>query len=289
MQELFNAILQGALSGGVYALFALGLSLTYGVMRLVNIAHGDFIALAAYIAVSIVANTGINPLWALPAVVVLMFVIGYLLQRYLLNQTLGSDILPPLLVTFGMSIILQNGLLEFYSADAQSLQAGPLTTASFSLTQDISIGALPLLIFSVAVMTTLAVSLLFKKTPLGLALRATSDDFDTAQLVGIKHFHVYAVAMGIAFAVMAIGGVFMGMRSSFAPDVGPSLLIFSFEAVVIGGMGSLWGTFAGAILLGVAQGLGYMIGPGWGVLTGHLVFLLVLLFKPEGLFSRGHK
>lgn len=286
MLEWANTLIQGILTGGVYALFAIGLSLAYGVMKLVNIAHGDFIALAAYIALLIMTGTGLNPFVILPFVVVIMFGLGYLLQRTTLNGALGHDILPPLLITFGMSIIIQNGLLELFSADAKVLPIGDLATASVNVVGDITLGIFPLITFITAIAITAGLSQLFKKTTLGIALRATSDDQETARLMGIKDLHIYGLAMGIAFAVMAVGGIFMGMKNSFTPDVGPQFLIYAFESVVIGGMGSIWGTFAGALLLGVAQGLGYMIGPGWGLLTGHLVFLAVLLFKPNGLFSR---
>ncbi|MCI2810564.1 branched-chain amino acid ABC transporter permease [Eoetvoesiella caeni] len=286
MLEWANTLLQGILTGGVYALFAIGLSLAYGVMKLVNIAHGDFIALAAYIALLAMSGTGLNPFIILPFVVVVMFGLGYLLQRTTLNRALGHDILPPLLITFGMSVIIQNGLLELFSADAKVLPIGDLATASLNVADEITLGVFPLITFITAIAITAGLSQLFKKTTLGIALRATSDDQGTARLMGIKDLHIYGLAMGIAFAVMAVGGVFMGMKNSFTPDVGPQFLIYAFESVVIGGMGSIWGTFAGALLLGVAQGLGYMIGPGWGLLTGHLVFLAVLLFKPNGLFSR---
>ena len=286
MMEWLDTVVQGVLLGGLYALFALGLSITYGVMRLVNIAHGDFIVLAAYAALPLVSGLGWHPFAALPVVVVAMALLGYLLQRGLLNRTLGPDILPPLLVTFGLSIVIQNGLLQGYTADAQSLQVGALQTASLQLGEALTIGGLPLLVFSVAVGLTWAVSLLFSKTPVGMALRATSDDPATAGLMGIRARHVYALALGLSFALVAVGGVFAGIRSSFTPDTGPLSLLYAFEAVVIGGLGSLWGSFAGAVILGVAQTVGAKIDSGLGILFGHLVFLAVLLFKPEGLFAK---
>ena len=286
MTEWIATIIQGILTGGLYALFAIGLSLTYGVMRLVNIAHGDFIMLAAYIALVLVTASGIHPFVALPIVVIVMFGLGYFLQRAVLNRTLGSDILPPLLVTFGMSIIIQNGLLEGFSADAKSLDVGDLATASLHIGESMAIGWFPLITFLTAVSLTLGLTMLFKKTSLGMAFRATSDDQETAQLMGIKNRHVYGLAMGVAFALMAVGGVFLGIKTSFTPDMGPSFLLYAFEAVVIGGLGSFWGTFAGAVLLGVAQGIGYKFNPGWGILVGHIVFLSVLIFRPTGLFAK---
>jgi branched-chain amino acid transport system permease protein len=281
-----NTIVQGVLLGGLYALFAIGLSLAYGVMRLVNIAHGDFIVLAAYIGLMVVTTLGVHPFVALPAVVALMFLLGYLLQRGVLNLTLGPDILPPLLVTFGLSIIIQNVLLESFSADSKALEIGPLQTASIHLGEQIAVGWFPLIMFLVALALTVGIELLFARTPLGMAFRATSDDQQIAQLMGIRNRHVYGLAMGISFALIAVGGVFMGIKTTFTPDLGPGFLLFAFEAVVIGGLGSFWGTFAGSVILGVAQGIGFQLNPGWGILAGHLVFLVVLLFKPTGLFAR---
>ena len=286
MIEWIDTVVQGILLGGLYALFAVGLSLAYGVMRLVNIAHGDFIVLAAYLGLVVVGSTGVHPFMALPVVVVLMFGLGYALQRGVLNLTLGPDILPPLLVTFGLSIIIQNLLLEIFSADSRALDVGGLLTASLHLTEHLAVGWFPLIIFAVALLLTLALELLFAATPLGMAFRATSDDQQIAQLMGIRNRHVYAVAMGLSFALIAFGGVLMGIKTTFTPDLGPGFLLYAFEAVVIGGLGSFWGTFAGSVILGVAQGIGYKIGPGYGVLAGHLVFLAVLLFQPTGLFAR---
>ena len=204
----------------------------------------------------------------------------------LLNRTIGPDILPPLLVTFGLSILIQNGLLEFFTADSQAMQLGELSTASLSLGGGITIGMFPLIVFLVSLLLTWAISLLFNKTSVGMSLRATSDDPATAGLMGIRAKHVYALAMGLSFALMAVGGVLSGARTTFTPASGPGSLLYAFEAVVIGGMGSLWGTFAGAVILGVAQAIGAEVNAGFGVLFGHLVFLAVLIFKPTGLFAR---
>ena len=286
MIEWIDTVIQGVLLGGLYALFAIGLSITYGVMRLVNIAHGDFIVLAAYLALWPVTALGVHPFVAILPVAAVMFGVGYVLQRVLLNRTIGPDILPPLLVTFGLSILIQNGLLETFTADAKSLQIGELATASVRVGESIAVGWLPLIVFGVAVALTLAVDALFNRTPVGMALRATSDDPATAGLMGIRAKHVYALALGLSFALVAVGGVFAGIRTTFSPDAGPASLLYAFEAVVIGGLGSLWGTFAGAVILGVAQALGAKFDAGMGVLAGHLVFLVVLLLKPSGLFAR---
>ena len=281
-----DTLIQGVLLGGLYALFAMGLSLIFGVMRLVNIAHGDLIVLGAYLALVIVDASGLGPLTALVVCVPAMFVLGYVLQRGLLNFTLGTDILPPLLVTFGLSIIIQNALLQTFSADPRALRLGGFETGSFHLGADIAVGYFPLLVLGVAIALTVGLELMFGHSPLGRAFRATSDDPEAVQLMGVNDRHVYALAMGSALAIVAVAAVFYGIRTTFGPTDGPDRLLFAFEAVIIGGLGSFWGTLAGGIVLGVAQAIGFRIDPGWGVLTGHLAFLAVLLFKPTGLFPR---
>ncbi len=286
MLEAIDTIIQGVLLGGLYALFAIGLSITYGVMRVVNIAHGDFLVLASYLALWPVADLDMNPFVAILPIVVLMFCIGYAVQRVILNRTMGPNFLAPMLATFGMSIILRNGLQQIYHSDSRSFQIGALGTNSIHLGDTIAVGEFPLVVFVVAVILTFATSLLFSRTRVGVALRATSDDAETAGLMGIRAKRTYAIALGLSFALLAVGGIFAGIRTTFTPESGPASLLYAFEAVVIGGMGSLWGTFAGAVILGVAQGVGAKLGAGFGILTGHLVFLAVLAFKPTGLFER---
>ena len=281
-----NVILQGVLTGGLYAMFAAGLSLIYGVMRLVNIAHGDLIVLAAYVALMATTALGVNPLVSLIVVVPAMAVIGYALQRGLLNRTLGDDLLPPLLVTFGLSIIIQNGLLELFTADSRKLQAGAIEVATMQVTQGLWIGVLPLLQFAVAVGVIAGLQLLFYRTALGRAFRATSDDPAVAQLMGLDTRHVFALAMALSLAVVAIAGVFLAVRSNFDPAIGPARLIFGFEAVIIGGLGNLWGTLAGGVILGVSQAIGAQIDPGWQLLAGHIAFLVILALRPQGLFPK---
>lgn len=285
MMEWLAVIVNGVLLGGLYALFAAGLSLMFGVMRLVNIAHGDLIVLSAYMGLSTVMLLGVHPLVALIIVMPAMAVIGYCLQRVILNQTLGSDILPPLLVTFGLSVIIKNTLLEGFTADPQKLNAGAIETASITL-GDMSIGVFPLLTFVIAVVVIALLQFIFYKTALGRAFRAVSDNQDIAQLMGLHKAHVFALATALAFAVTAIGGILLGIRTSFDPSVGDGRLIFAFEAVIIGGLGNLWGTLIGGVILGVAQTVGGKIDPGWQLLAGHIAFLLVLAFRPKGLFPR---
>ncbi|CTQ59842.1 MAG: branched-chain amino acid ABC transporter permease [Roseibium album] len=284
--EWINAIVQGVLLGGLYALFAAGLSLIFGVMRLVNIAHGDFIVLAAFLALSTTSALGVNPLLTLVIVVPVMAVIGYVLQRGVLNQTLGDDILPPLLVTFGLSVIIQNGLLEIYSADPQKMNAGAIETASLALPGNLNVGVLPLVMFGVSVAVIAGLQWVFYRSALGRAFRAVSDKQDIAQLMGLNKAHVFGLAMALSLAVVGIAGVFLGIRTSFDPSIGPGRLIFGFEAVIIGGLGNLWGTMIGGIILGVSQNIGAQINPGWQLLAGHIAFLIVLAVKPRGLFPR---
>jgi branched-chain amino acid transport system permease protein len=284
--QWLNIILQGVLIGGLYAMFAAGLSLIFGVMRLVNIAHGDLIVLAAYIALMVTQALDVSPLTSLLLVVPTMAVIGYTLQRGLLNRTLGDDLLPPLLVTFGLSIIIQNGLLELFTADSRKLQAGAIEVQAFQLMHGVWIGILPLIQFVVAIGVIAGLETLFYRTALGRAFRATSDDQSVAQLVGLDTRHVFALAMALSLAVVAIAGVFLAVRANFDPAIGPARLIFGFEAVVIGGLGSMWGTLVGGIVLGVAQAIGAQIDPGWQLLAGHIVFLAILTVRPQGLFPR---
>ena len=281
-----NIIIQGILVGGLYALFAAGLSLIFGVMRLVNIAHGDLIVAVAFLAWAIIQMTELHPLLSLVFVIPLAMAFGYVLQRQILNRTLGKDILPPLLVTFGLSVILQNGMLELFTADSRKLNAGVLETASFSPLPGVGIGYLPLLQFIIAVAVIAGLQYMFYNTTLGRAFRATSDDSETALLMGLDKQKVYAWAMALCLGVVAIAGVFLGIRANFDPFMGPGRLIFGFEAVIIGGLGNLWGTLAGGVILGVAQAIGAQINPGWQVLAGHLVFLIVLAVRPRGLFPR---
>lgn len=283
--NLIDAAIQGILLGGLYALFAAGLSLIFGVMRLVNIAHGDFIVLAAYVALVVVQATGLHPFAAVIIVAPVMAGIGYLLQRFVINRTLGPDLLPPILVTFGFAVIIQNSLLGLFSNDARRLSAGAIETMSVSA-GSIAVGLLPLLTFAVAVVVIGLLELVFFRTAIGRAFRATSDDPETARSIGVSTRHVAALAMALSFAVIAVAGILLAARSNFDPFAGPARLIFGFEAVIIGGLGNLWGTLAGGIVLGVAQTFGAQISPAFQILAGHLVFFAVLAFRPRGLFPR---
>ena len=278
-------LIQGLLLGGLYALFALGQSLMFGVMRLTNTAQGDFIVLAGFGAIALAGATGWHLGLVFLCLVPIAFAGGYALQRFVLNGTLGRDPLPSLVVTFGLAIVIQNGLLQAFSADPRSLDTGSLASASVS-GGGIAIGVLPLLVFTVALACTGSLQWLFGATKLGRAFRAVSDDREIAELMGLDARKVHALATGIAFVLIAVAGMLQAMRTTVSPSDGPLLLLFAFEAVVIGGMGSFWGTFLGAMLLGVTQQVGFRIDPGWGIWFGHLMFLAVLVVRPQGLFPK---
>lgn len=285
--EWVNAVIQGLLLGGLYALFATGLSLAFGVMRFVNLAHGDLAVLAAYLTLSTSNTLGVSIWYSMVLVLFVMAAIGYVGQRGVFNRTLGDDPLPGILVSFGIGVVIQNALLEYYTATDRRLDAGSIITKSIKINDDISIGWFPLITLIVAVVLLASLQLFLARTKMGRAFRATADDPDTAQLMGINHKHLYGLAMAIAFATVGLAGVFLGARTTFAPSSGSSQLLFGFEAVVIGGLGSLWGTLLGGMVLGVSQTVGNQASIGWDLLTGHLVFLAVLAFRPHGLLGTG--
>ncbi len=280
-----DTLLQGVLLGGLYSLYATGLSVIFGIMRLVNLAHGDLIVLGAFLILA-ASMAGVPLIVAVVVVVPLMFALGYALQSLMLNRTLGRNILPPLLITFGLSIIVQNGLLEGFSADTRRLDVGALQSASLPVGGGIAVGVMPLICLVAAVVVIVLLNTVFYRTAVGRAFRATSDDVEIAQLMGINNRTIYALTMGIALAVCALAGLFLGARANFDPSIGPARLLYAFEAVIIGGLGSLWGTLAGGIVVGLAQTIGAHIDPEWQILSGHVAFLLVLIIRPRGLFPR---
>ena len=279
-----DTVIEGVLLGGVYALFALGLSLIFGIMRLVNLAHGDLTLLAAYLVLSVTTTLGVPLVASTLLTIVAMFAAGYALQRLVLERVLGDDILPPLLVTFGLSIVIQNGLLLAYGADSHRLQAGGFESSSMALAPGLSIGLAPLTALLTAIVAVALMQLIFYRTSLGRAFRATADNPQIAQLMGIDERSVYAIAVGISLAVSVIAAITFGIRANFDPSIGPARLLYAFEAVIIGGLGSLWGTLAGGIVLGLAQAIGARINPEWQILAGHITFLAVLVVRPRGLF-----
>jgi branched-chain amino acid transport system permease protein len=281
-----STVLDGILLGGLYALFASGLSLIFGVMRLVNLAHGDLIVLSAFIALVLTERLTVHPLISLVLVIPLMALLGYGLQRGIFNRTLGGDLRSPVLVSFGVSVILQNVLLRIFSADSRRLQAGNLETLHIELPGGTAVGVFPCLMFILALVIIAGLQLLLYHTELGRAFRSVSDDQEIAQLMGINNAHLFGSAMALSLAIVSIAGVFLGIRTNFDPSIGPTRLIFAFETVIIGGLGDLWGTLVGGVILGVAQTLGARINPGFQILAGHLVFLAVLCVRPQGLFQK---
>jgi branched-chain amino acid transport system permease protein len=252
---------------------------------LVNLAHGDLIIAAAFVVLLGVQVLGLNPFLAALLAAPVMFALGWALQRLVLNGVLGKEILPPLLVTFGLSVALQNGMLEVFSADSQRIPAGPLESASVNL-GIVTVGIMPLLTLASAIAVIFILNRIFYTTALGRAFRAISDDPTTASLMGIKPNSVFAIATGLAMVVVTVAALYLGMRSNFDPSIGPARLIYAFEAVIVGGLGSLWGTLAGGIIIGLAQTIGAQINPEWQILAGHLAFLAVLIVRPRGLFPR---
>jgi branched-chain amino acid transport system permease protein len=274
-----NAVVHGILLGGVYALLATGLSLMFGVMRIINLAHGSLALVGAYMAFLLVTHTSLTAYLALVVVLPGALVVGYVLQRTLLDRSLRAGVLVPLLTTFGLLIVIGNLLQEFFSPDVHSLDPGRIGSTSWRISSRLTIPAFDALILGIAVFVLCLLQFLLTRTQIGRELRATAEDADTAELVGIDSRAVYAKATAIAVATAALAGVFFAMRSTFDPTAGPTQLIYAFEAVVIGGLGSLWGTLAGGIVLGVAQTVGAQINPQYFALAGHVVFLGVLVVR----------
>jgi branched-chain amino acid transport system permease protein len=283
-----NDIIQGVLTGGLYALFACGLSLMFGVMKVVNLAHGDLAVIGAYIALGVITVTHVPVLWSFVIVVPIMAVLGYVLQRTLIQAALDRGVLITLLVTFGLSVVIENALLQFINADSHSLGVGnAIITGSFSVGSQIQIAYLLLLIFAVAVVVLLGLQYFLSGSRYGRMIRAVADDQEAAQLSGIDYRHVFGIAAAIAFATVALAGIAYGMYSQFSPTTGTdTILLFAFAAVVIGGLGSLWGTLLGGVVLGVAQQIGAQINQSDQFLAGYVVFLVVLALRPQGLTAR---
>jgi branched-chain amino acid transport system permease protein len=284
-----NAIIQGVLTGGLYALFACGLSLMFGVMQVVNFAHGDLAVVAGYIAIGVIAVTHIPVLWSFLIVVPIMAVLGYVLQRTVIQTALDRSVLTTLLVTFGLSVVIENGLLQFFTANSRGIGANlALVTGAFTIGSQISIAYLLLLIFAVAVAVLLGLQYFLSRSKYGRLIRAVADDKEAAQLAGADYRHVFGIAAAVAFATVALGGIAFGMYSNLDPTTGTdTILLFAFAAVVIGGLGSLWGTLLGGVVLGVAQQIGAQINISDELLAGYIVFLVVLVLRPQGLISRG--
>jgi branched-chain amino acid transport system permease protein len=283
-----NDVIQGILTGGLYALFACGLSLMFGVMKVVNLAHGDLAVVGGYVALGVIFVTHVPVLWSFLIVVPIMAVLGYGLQRTVIQAALNRSILTTLIVTFGLSVVIENGLLEFASANSHSLGVGSsIITSSFSIGSQIQIAWLLVLILAVAVVVLLGLQYFLSSSKYGRLIRAVADDQEAAQLSGVDYRHVFGIAAGIAFGTVALAGIAYGMYSQFSPTTGTdTILLFAFAAVVIGGLGSLWGTLLGGVVLGVAQEIGSQINSSDEFLAGYIIFLAVLVLRPQGLTGR---
>jgi len=283
-----NAIIQGILTGGLYALFACGLSLMFGVMKVVNLAHGDLATVAGYVGVGIIAATHVPFLGSVPIVVAIMAVLGYVLQRSMIQLAISRGELTTLIVTFGLSIVIENGLLQFFTANTRGIGVGSsLISASFSIGSQIQIAWLDVVIFALAVVVLLSLQYFLSTSKYGRLIRAVADDREAAQLSGADYRHVFGIAAALAFGTVALAGVAYGMTTVISPTTGTdTILLFAFAAVVIGGLGSLWGTLIGGIVLGVAQQIGAQINISYELLAGYLVFLAVLVIRPQGLTTR---
>ena len=283
-----NAVIQGLLLGGQYALIACGLSLTFGVMRIVNLAHGDLAVCGAYLGLVLSSALGVPVWYTLPLLLPAAFCVGLALQALLFGRALRQGVLAPVLVTFGLSVMIENLLQVAATSDPRGLNGGALALASFRLGSGISVSWLFLTAFLAACAVLSGLQLLLSRTSWGRKVRATADDLDAARLVGIRVRPLFASVAGIAVATAALAGVFIGTIGTFDPFAGSSSLVFAFEAVVIGGLGSLWGTLAGGMALGVTQVVVGQVNEAYAVLAVHLLFLAVLAVRPAGLFA-GHQ
>ena len=286
MEDLIQPILNGILLGGLYAVIALGMSTMFGIVKLVNLAHGDLMILSSYLSLVFISWLGISPLLSLVIVVPIMFGVGFVIQAFLLNRVLGKEMEPPLLVAFGLSIILQNFLLLIFTPDARSLMTD-LAIKTIPLGKTMNLPVIYLVDFLFGCGVIFALRIFFRNTYLGRAIRAASDDEMGARLMGINTKHIYAYAMGISMMTAAVAGVLVGMTFTFYPHTGPQYLIIAFGVIIIGGLGSMMGTLVGGLILAVAQLLGaQLLGPGYQLLIGYLVLLIVLGIRPQGIFGR---
>jgi branched-chain amino acid transport system permease protein len=284
-----NAIIQGVLQGGIYALIACGLSLAFGVMRVVNLAHGDLAVCGAYLALVLSTGLGVPVWYTLPLVLPAAFIVGMGLQVLLLRRALRGGEFATVLVTFGLSVMIENLLLVGATANDRVLNTGAIGVAALHIGSQITLPWLFVAAFLTACGVLSGLQLVLSRTSWGRKVRAIADDIDTARLVGVRVGPVFATVAGIAVATAALAGVFIGAIGNFNPLTGTQTLIFAFEAVVIGGLGSLWGTLVGGIALGVTQVVVGEINQAYAVLAVHLLFLLVLAVRPAGLFPGGQQ
>jgi len=286
VEDLIQILLNGILLGGLYAVIALGMSTMFGIVKIVNLAHGDLMILSSYLSLIFVSWLDISPILSLLLIVPIMFGLGFMVQAFLLNRVLGKGMEPPLLITFGLSIILQNILQLVFTPDAQSLMTD-LAIKTIPLGPSVNLPVVYLVDFLFGCGVILSLRVFFRNTYLGRAIRAASDDEIGARLMGINTKQVYAYAMGISMMTAAVAGVLVGMTFTFYPHTGPQYLIIAFGVIIIGGLGSMFGTLAGGLILAVSQLLGsHFFGPGYQLLIGYLILLIVLGIRPQGLFGK---
>nr|WP_295887939.1 branched-chain amino acid ABC transporter permease [uncultured Devosia sp.] len=277
-----ETIVNGLLLGGLYALVGLGLGYAFGVIRIVNVAQGDFIVAAAFLGLYMAPYIPVNPIFVVIPVALVSFLIGVVLQRVLVNRVLGQDQIPQILLTFGLAIVLRNGMVEWFGANSRSIDVGDLRFMGFDFL-GLRLGVLPVVILAIAVVLFAALHLWMHHTRMGRIILATADDYRVVQLSGVNYRNVYAIAMGIALALSAVAGVLLAMRGSFTPYSGADRLLIAFEVVVIGGLGSFKGMFVGGLVLGVTQLVALKLDPSSGLMWGHLAFLAILIVSPKGL------
>ena len=280
--QVIQVIINGILLGGIYALLGVGMTMMFGIVKLTNLAHGEFIIIGAYLSTILANAIGVDPILTIIVTVPIMFLVGMGLQSGLINRVMKIGSEPALLVTFGLSIILADAMLLIFSADAQRANV-PYNTASLRIAQGLNISVLDLSVFCISLATIIVLSIFLKKTYLGRSIRATSDDTQAASLMGVNVNRTYAIAMGIAMATAAIAGMCVSMKWVYYPSSGGNYLLTAFGVVVIGGMGSIPGTLIAGLILGLAQVIG---GANYGQLIAYVLMVLFLAVRPQGLFSK---
>jgi len=290
LDSIIQALIQGTLLGGYYAIIAVGLSLMVGVVRFINLAHGDLAVLGALLTLALVQVVAMPLHLALLVMLPFMGVLGWFMHAVLFERAMRGGFLLPILVTIGLGAALQNGMFGVWGSNTRSLGAdiGNLSWASWTLPGGILVGQLPVIIFGTAIVVIGALHLMLKYTRLGRAIRATAADPEAAEMCGVDARRAHRAAAAIAVALAALAGVFLAMRGQVTPYSGPAQLIFAFEAVVIGGLGSIWGTLIGGIILGVSQALGGLISNQVSLLSGHLVFIAVLMWRLSSAWAADH-
>jgi branched-chain amino acid transport system permease protein len=290
MEEYLQLILNGILIGGLYAVVGVGLSMIFGIVKQVNLAHGDLMIMGSFLSMTLISTFDFLNLWTVLILVVpIMFCVGFLLQKYIMLRVMDKGMEPPLIVAFGVSIIVQNGLLLVFSPDARSLDT-PLAIMSIRVTEYFSIPIMYVVDFVIGTIVILFLHFFFKKSFWGWAIRAASDNVQSAKLMGINTGNIYALAMGLAIASASIAGTLVGATNNFYPHTGPEYLIIAFGVIIIGGVDSMLGSLLGGVILGLAQTLGgKWFGPGYQLLSGYVLLLILLTIRPEGLLSKARR